>query len=204
MVVSLTFFMDIQGNILKYLTYISNNAIFAIFLFSFIVEILLMLLGYIPAMNMKIKRKHAEEIIQIKSSGVEATKQLEQITALLKEDGYIFWLDYICIFIKVILNISVFAAILNWRKYIPNESMIFLGLDFSHRLWNVLIPVICGIMSLIISFKFGSFSWNDIVIFLISILSFFIYSEVFGVQYLIFIFGKNLVKITVKILTKFL
>lgn len=197
--------MELIGKILTILYSMTNNIGVSVLILSVTMSLISIFLKYLNLKNNIIKNKYAIEVDNIKEKETDPELQLKEIKNLYSKDGYKYILPVIIQIILAILNIIIFATILNLKKYIvnydtiPTQSFLYIK-DIFIPEKDFIIPVICGIITLICNniYKIKHINIKDLLIEILTcillIISLVLYSNLFGPVYLIYILGTYLMK----------
>lgn len=197
--------MELISKILIILYNMTNNIGTAVFILSISIGIISVSAKYFNLKNNIIKNKYGIEVDTIKETIADPELQLEEIKKIYAKDGYKYILPVAIQIILAILNIAIFATILNLKKYIPNineiptQSFLYIKDIFAPQK-DFIIPIICGIITLICNniYKMKYIKIKDFGIEILTcallIVGLVLYSNLFGPIYLIYVLGTYLIK----------
>lgn len=197
--------MELVGKFLTILYNMTNNMGISVFILSISMGIISVTAKYFNLKNNIIKNKYGIEVDNIKENIADPELQLEEIKKIYAKDGYKYILPVAIQIVLAILNIAIFATILNLKKYIsnideiPTQSFLYIKDIFAPQK-DFIIPIICGIITLICNniYKIKHIKIKDLCIEILTcallIVSLVLYSNLFGPVYLIYVLGTYLIK----------
>ena len=197
--------MELVGKFLTILYNMTNNMGISVFILSISMGIISVTAKYFNLKNNIIKNKYGIEVDNIKETIADPELQLEEIKKIYAKDGYKYILPVAIQIVLAILNIAIFATILNLKKYIPNideistQSFLYIKDIFAPQK-DFIIPIICGTITLICNniYKIKHIKIKDLCIEILTcallIVSLVLYSNLFGPVYLTYVLGTYLIK----------
>lgn len=192
--------MKYIGLFLNKLFELTGNLGIAVFILAIIIDIFSLITRYCLLKNNLIKNKYAKEVYIIKQNNKNPEDQLEKIQEIYNKENYSYILPIVLQILLTIINVLIFTTILNYKNYIVNistagpQSFLFME-DILIPQTNILIPLFCGLISFLCNniFKIKYMKLKDFFIEIILntflVISFILYSNLFGSIYLIFILG---------------